>query len=96
MSAAGVRMSDRARCRVTPTRLRWLQHLAKHGETPWGRMPKRDNALGAVTNGTWKPMVDAGLITARYGQRGFREPVDWLFSITDVGRAAIDKAEGET
>jgi hypothetical protein len=83
-------------CPVTPTRLRWLQHLAKHGESRWERMPKRENGLGAVTNATWRPMVAAGLITARYGQRHFSEPTDWLFTITDAGRAAIAKATGST
>ena len=85
-------------CPITPARLRWLQHLAKQthkgGEVPWSRMPARENGLGACTSQTWRPMVDAGLITQRFGQRHFTEPVDHLFAITDAGRAAIAKATG--
>lgn len=86
-------------CPITPARLRWLQVLAeqkhKGGEVPWDRMPKRSNCVGSVTNRTWRPMVDAGLITARFGQRHFSEMPDWLFAITDAGRAAIAKATGK-
>jgi len=82
-------------CAMTPTRLLWLQQLAKQGETRWERMPKRKNGLGVVTNKTWRPMVNAGLITARYAQRHFSEPMDWLFAITDAGRAAIAQATSQ-
>lgn len=81
-------------CKITPTRLAWLQHLAKQthkgGEVPWGKMPKSTGAGNrGCTNQTWRPMLTAGLITARCGQRHFTESTDWLFAITDAGRAAI-------
>lgn len=95
MSAAKHTPGD---CPITPTRLRWLEHLAKQshkgGEVPWSKMPGRINGMGGATNQTWRPMVAAGLITQRFGQRHFTEPVDHLFAITDAGRAAIAAAKG--
>lgn len=77
---------------LTPLRRAWLEHLARHGETPWGRMPRKATAANrftrrhaAATNGTWRPMVEAGWIQARYGQRNFREQPDHLFTITVEG-----------
>lgn len=60
-------------CPITPARLLWLQCLAKDGETPWGRMPKNSNngSPRHMTNKTWRPMVEAGLITSRYGTDSF-------------------------
>jgi DNA-binding PadR family transcriptional regulator len=81
---------------ITPMRAAWLAHLALHGETPWAKMPKSDKrpnrfakVLRGATNQTWSPMVDAGWITLRCGQRNFREPMDHLFTITDAGRTAL-------
>lgn len=82
-------------CPITPTRLRWLQHLAtQRHETPWSKMPKDSSGIRGVTNQTWGPMRDAGLIAVRFGQRHFSEPSDHQFTITDAGRAAIAKATG--
>lgn len=85
-------------CPITPARLLWLQHLAKHGETPWGRMPKNSSngSPRHMTSKTWRPMVDAGLITSRFGTRHFSEFPDHLFTITDAGRAAIAESLGAT
>lgn len=80
-------------CTITPARLQWLQHLAKFGTTAWGRMPKRSNGLGAMTNQTWRPMVAAGLIEAKYHAPTWRDVVDHHFTITDAGRAALAKGE---
>lgn len=81
-------------CEMTETRLKWLRHLAKNGETGWTRMPK--NARGWTGNNRiWVPMREAGWITARfYAPRAGMEPTDHYFAITDAGRAAIAKAVG--
>lgn len=86
---------------MTAMRVKWLAHLAAHGETPWGQMPKSDRASNrftrtkrSATNKTWRPMVEAGLITSRYGQRSFRDLPDHLFTITDAGRAALARVQG--
>lgn len=86
---------------MTELRIKWLAHLAQHGETPWSRMPKSDKAANrfarvkrAATNLTWRPMVEAGLITSRFGQRNTREQPDHLFAITDAGRAALARVGG--
>lgn len=80
--------------KLTPTRLAWLAHLAKFGETAWDRMPARSNGNGSVTNRTWAPLVDAGLIEARYYAPNFASRTDYYFKITDVGRVALAKLEG--
>lgn len=84
---------------LSPLRLAWLAHLAKFGETPWDRMPKSDKTSNrftrtkrAATNQTWRPMVEAGWITSRWGQRNFRELPDFIFAITDAGREVLAKA----
>jgi hypothetical protein len=38
-------------------------------------------------------MRDAGLITAEFKQRNFRESFDWHFAITAAGRAELAKAQ---
>jgi len=81
-------------CAITATRLLWLRCLVKSGELPRAKMPGRVNGLGAVTSATWRPMVDAGLITARFGTRHFSQPNDWLFAITDAGRVLFSKLVG--
>lgn len=88
---------------LTELRIKWLAYLAAaHGETPWARMPTSDKAANRftitkrpATHLTWRPMVDAGLITARFGQRNFREVPEWLFTITDAGRAALRAVGGD-
>ncbi len=75
---------------LTAGRLAWLRCLAAHGgEIPWTNMPKQAGTNTPMTNKTWLPLVDNELITARYGQRNFREREGWLFSITDKGIAAL-------
>lgn len=82
-------------CSMTPTRLRWLQHLAaQRHETPWSKMPKDSTGIRSATNQTWVPMRDAGWITVRFASRHYSERSDHLFAITDAGRAAIAKATG--
>jgi hypothetical protein len=79
-------------CPLTPTRLIWLEHLAKHGLTGWHRMPQ--SKLGRpVTNLTWQRMRSAGLITGTYTQPTWRDQWNWYFDITPVGRAALEKSK---
>lgn len=87
-------MSASKKVPMTPTRLGWLQHLAKHGETGWSRMPVSNAPSGrrSCTNQTWRPMVAAGWIEAWFGQRDFRQSEEWRFKITEAGRAAIAAA----
>lgn len=74
-------------CVLTPTRLVWLQLLAKQGTTRWQRMPRGSNR-------TWVPMVGAGWITSQcHAPRNGLDPFDHYFTITDAGRA-IAKAQG--
>lgn len=77
---------------ITEVRLRWLQHLAKNGPTSWSRMPRKAGGQ-SISNQTWRPMVDAGLISAEYRSPNFSQPKDWWFAITEVGTAAIAKAK---
>lgn len=78
--------------RMSPMRLTWLKHLAEHGTTGWERMPK--NARGySAGNSVWLPMRAEGWITGEcHAPRNGQDPFDWYFTITDAGRAAIEKA----
>lgn len=82
---------------LTETKLLWLHHLAKadarQPEVRWEKMPRTVTGK-TVSNRTWKPMAEAGLITARFGSVYCLDPLDWLFSITNAGRAAIARATG--
>lgn len=80
-------------CAITSIRLDWLKHLAKYGESAWDHMPKKIDGR-ACTNGTWRPMMLAGLIQGEY--KALRGHMDWWFALTDAGRAAIEKAEGRS
>lgn len=88
---------------LTPTRLAWLEHLEKYGESLWDDMPKRKPSNGcfgyggvsSVTNATWRPMADAGLIeTQCYMPRGCYKHGRY-FKITEAGRAALADAKGQ-
>ena len=74
---------------MTKPRAAWLQHLAVHGETAWARMPKRKGSIAAITNQTWRPMINTGWIEAEFKTIHWSAPKDWHFKITDAGRAAI-------
>ncbi|HZX32369.1 MAG TPA: hypothetical protein VFF03_13540 [Rhodocyclaceae bacterium] len=76
---------------LSPARLSWLTALAKTGQwTKWDNMPRRNGSMNprvaSITNRTWTPMVDAGLIERRY-HMGHNE-----FRITDTGRAALNES----
>jgi DNA-binding PadR family transcriptional regulator len=60
-------------------------------------MPKNisNGAARHMTSKTWLPMVDAGLITARYGQRHYSELPDKLFTITEAGLAVVSQQQKE-
>lgn len=70
---------------LTTTRLRWLKQLRYGGKTRWGKMPMTvGRRVGFVSRQTWRPMVDAGLITAEF-DRG-----DWWFRITADGLIRLE------
>lgn len=75
---------------LSATRIIWLEHCAKHGETAWSAMPRSKRGR-PVTNLTWRPMIDHGLLAGKYKTVGYR--TDWFFAITDAGRAALAKAK---
>lgn len=76
--------------KLTPVRRLWLEKLATSNHpVPWKYMPKRTGCASAVTNQTWRPMIEAGLITGKYECRDFRVGHDWYFEITDAGRALL-------
>jgi len=78
---------------ITETRALWLAHLEKFGESAWSAMPKRRTKQlrpSLVDNGTWNPMINAGLITGEV--KDCREKwrgMEWHFTLTDAGRAAL-------
>jgi hypothetical protein len=68
---------------MTPCRMRWLLALADCKPKSWARMPYGSNK-------TWRPMVDAGLISAHYGPVPGKPWIkDQVFTITDAGLNAI-------
>ncbi len=72
-----------------------MEHLAKHGETAWDRMPcKVSRQKVSVTNRTWRPMVMAGLISAEFKETRHRSGLDWHFAITEAGRTALARCGG--
>lgn len=77
----------------TAAQLTWLRHLAAHGETGWNRMPRRggsfDSRLASLTNRTWRPMIAAGWIEAKYYQPNFRMTQEHYFTITEAGRKIL-------
>lgn len=85
---------------LTPMRKLWLDALTK-SERPvaWARMPRkpgtaRNTRRGrdiAVSNTTWRPMIDAGWISGRYSV-DWRTGGDWYFEITDLGRKVLKDA----
>lgn len=77
--------------RMTPKRQEWLALLVERGEWPWHLMPKGAGGR-AVSSRTWQPMTEAGWITARLDIWSFSHGVDWLFTITDAGRAQLVQA----
>ena len=82
---------------LTATRLHWLGVLAKSAHpVPWRRMPKKigTRRATAVTNATWRPMIEAGWITGKFETRDFRIGADLYFTITEAGRKVL--AEGKS
>ncbi len=74
----------------------WLRHLVRYGETCWSRMPPKINSNRAVSNQTWQPMIDHGLITGELKAPDPAKPKDWWFNITQAGREALQRDEQDS
>lgn len=76
--------------KLSPTQMKFLDHLARSGATRWDEMPTNRRGR-ALSRATWHPLLDAGLIDAWFD----REMPDWMFAITPYGKDALSRIRAE-